>query len=69
VKKVAQIVALTTIALALTTGHSLSLTTREAIMHKCNAQTLKHVRKGGVNYENRRALVWKDCMHSHGQRP
>jgi hypothetical protein len=68
-KKHAQVVGLAAAMLALTTGHSLSLTTREAIMHKCNAQTLKYVRKGGVNYENRRALVWKDCMHSHGQRP
>ena len=68
-KKIATLGAVAAISLAVSGSFSLAATTRQAVMHKCNAQTLKHVRVGGMNYENRRALVWKDCMVSHGQRP
>lgn len=57
------------VLLAVSASPSLSATTREAVIHKCNAQTLKWVPKGGMNYEHRRAVVWKGCMTSHGQRP
>jgi hypothetical protein len=68
-KKIAALGAIGAIWLTVSGSLSLAATTRESVMHKCNAQTLKHVRVGGMNYEHRRALVWKDCMVSHGQKP
>jgi hypothetical protein len=68
-KKIAAVGAIAAFLLAVSGSLSLSATTREAVIHKCNAQTLKWVPKGGVNYEHRRAVVWKGCMTSHGQRP
>jgi hypothetical protein len=60
---------LTVIALAVPATVSFALTAREATMHRCNAQTLRQVPKGGPNFEHRRAFVWKGCMAAHGQRP
>ena len=68
-KKIAALGAIAAIWLAVSGSFSLAVTTRESVMHKCNAQTLQRVRAGGLNHEHRRALVWKDCMVSHGQKP
>ena len=68
-KRIATFGAIAAFLLATSGSVSLAVTSREAVMHKCNAQTLERVRVGGMNYEHRRALVWKDCMVSHGQRP
>ena len=68
-KKIATFGTVAAISLAVSGSFSLAASTRESVMHKCNAQTLKHVRAGGSNHEHRRALVWKDCMVSHGQKP
>jgi hypothetical protein len=59
----------TAVLLAMSASFSFAVTAREAVIHKCNAQTLRWVPKGGVNNEHRRAVVWKGCMTSHGQRP
>lgn len=72
-KNITQIAAVAAMGLLLTTGQSVAAkkveTTREAIMHKCNAQTLKQVPRGGQDWQALRATVWKDCMVSHGQQP
>jgi hypothetical protein len=61
--------AVTIVALAMSAAVSFAMTPREAAMHKCNAQTLRQVPKGGSNFEHRRAFVWKGCMVAHGQKP
>ena len=68
-KKYVALGSIIAVLLAVPASPSLSAANREAVIHKCNAQTLKWVPKGGVNYEHRRAVVWKGCMTSHGQRP
>ena len=68
-KKVVALGSIVAVLIAVPASSSLSAATREAVIYKCNAQTLKWVPKGGVNYEHRRAVVWKGCMTSHGQRP
>ena len=47
-KKIATLGAVAAISLAVSGSFSLAATTRESVMHKCNAQTLKHVRVGGI---------------------
>jgi hypothetical protein len=68
-KMAATLLALTIIALAMSVVFSFGTTPRESAMHRCNAQTLRQVPKGGPNFEHRRAFVWKGCMAAHGQRP
>jgi hypothetical protein len=70
-KNITQIVAVTATGLLLSTGLSLAAkeNTCEAVMHKCNAQTLKQVPRGGHDWQQQRAAVWKDCMISNGQQP
>jgi hypothetical protein len=68
-KTAAKLWVLSVIFLAMSSVFSFAMTARETAMHKCNAQTLRQVPKGGSNFEHRRAFVWKGCMAAHGQRP
>ena len=70
-KNITQIAAMAATGFLLSTGLSLAAkeTTREAVMHKCNAQTLKQVPRGGRDWQQQRAAVWKDCLISNGQQP
>ena len=70
-KYIAPIIFVATTGLLLTTNLSLAAKelTREAIMHRCNAHTLKVAHMSGSMGQRRRSLVWKDCMVAHGQLP
>ena len=56
-KNIIQIVAVAATGLMLTTGLSLARNTREAVMHKCNAETLKRVPRGGHDWQQQRTAV------------
>ncbi len=45
-------------------------TPREAAIRKCNAQIIKqYPRRNDPSWADQRAVAWKDCMTSAGQRP